>query len=95
MARSAASLALPRYKNGSTREAGWESMSAGGHSVGVVGVRVPAPGDGSNVSSQNSLCLRWNSLWPPAQTEKQKIIVVFSRLTIITCILCVNILVRR
>lgn len=66
VARSAASLALPRYKKGRTREAGCESMSAGVHSVGVVGVRAPGPGDGSNVSSQNSLCLRWNSLCPPA-----------------------------
>lgn len=87
--KSAASLALPKYKYGSTLEAGCESISSKCSSCcwgGVVTVAVDPiislsptfailsdwifETGGNNVFSHSSLCLRWNSLWPPEKKKK-------------------------
>lgn len=62
--KSAAFLLLPKYKNGSTLEAGCESMSEAGQ--GDEG-RLRELSPETKVSSQRSLCLLWNSVWPPGR----------------------------
>ena len=66
--KSAAFLLLPRYKKGKTREAGCESMSArAGHDADDGKPRDDKPE--TKVSSHKSLCLRWNSVWPPEKKQ--------------------------
>lgn len=66
--KSAAFLLLPKYKKGNTRDAGCESISArAGQEAEVGKTRFVKPE--TNVSSHKSLCLRWNSVWPPERNQ--------------------------